>query len=89
MAYSSEANRSEGLTDNPTALGIYQLSTEYTWLADHTASWYIQPQTKETMRGEITHDCTILRQQVSHSSPRSAAADKILCKNLMNESVLV
>lgn len=39
MAYTSELNLSEGLTENPTTLGIYQLSTGYTWLAATARSY--------------------------------------------------
>lgn len=77
--------------NNPTALGMYHLSKGYTWLAAIVRSYsklkYSNFKHRKQSEGEMRHDLNILRQQVSHSSPRSAAANKIVYTNLMNESV--
>lgn len=92
MVHTSEPTFSEGLTNNPTALGTYHLSTGCTWLAARARSYnklkYSNLKHRKHSEGEMTHDSNyILRQQVSHSSPRSAAANKIVYINLMNDSV--
>lgn len=92
MTYTSEPSFSEGLTNEPTALGIYHLSTGYTWLAaiakSHSKLKCSNLKHRKQSEGKMTRDRNILRQQVSHSS-RSAAANKTVFTNSMNESVLV
>lgn len=81
MAYTSEPNFSEGLTNDPTALAIYHLSTEYTWLEAIAKSYsklkYSNLKHRKQSKGEMTHDCNILRQQVSDSLPRPALPIKL------------
>lgn len=92
MIHTSKPSFSEGLTNDLTALGIYHISTWYTWLAAIAKSYsklkYSNLKHRKQSEGKMTHDRNILRQQVSHSF-RSAAANKTVFTNLMNESALV
>lgn len=56
----------------------------------HTVSLNIPTSnTGNDQRGAMIPNCNTLRQQISHSSPRSTAANKFVCTILMNESALV
>lgn len=76
-----EPDLAGSLTDNPTARGIGQLPTWWTWQQQQppgpTAT--VQHQTQETMRRKMTHDCETPRQQEWHFSPRPAAANTTVC----------
>lgn len=78
MTHTSKPSFSEGLTNDLTALGIYHISTWYTWLEAIAKSYsklkYSNLKDSKQSEGKMTHR-NKLRQQVSHSF-RSEAASK-------------
>lgn len=77
----------QNLIFQPTTSGNYQLFTGTPGLGviARPHSKLKHPSLKHRQsEGELTHDCNKLRQQTSHSSPRSAAANKTV-HNVMNE----